>query len=716
MKNTRLPKEAKAAMARGWKLTPLNGKKPIKAAWQKTDCTWTEIEAHINQGGNIGVRTGAASGVIVVDIDAGCSLTEADLPETQTATSGTGTHLFFEYPEGGLGNSAGKLAPHCDIRGDGGQVVLAGSIHPETKTRYKWVAGLSPADVPLAKLPAWVLEKLNSTPTKEAAPASTRSARPAAALSELHRGTSLYGVAALTKEVGKVLGAENGERNDRLHRGAFRMGQLVHSGDLDREDAKATLIATGQKAGLEPDETERAVKNGLTAGAANPRKSKTRHKDSDLGNAERFVERFGACAKFDAASDRWYIWNGQRWAEDFTGEALRMAGVVARHILVEAAGVVAEDPGVAAKWALKSESLARLTAMLALAKSLPGMTVPPDTFDSDPWSLNCANGTVDLRTGNLRPHNPDDLLTKCTGHAYIPGTPAPRWQKFLARIFRTTPEVIPYIQRILGYALTGDTREHYIWLFFGGGRNGKSTLIEAVMHAMGAYAGVADSGLLLKHQHAPHPTALADLRGMRLAVLQEVDGKQWDAARMKSLTGDSRIKARYMHCDLMEFQRTSKSLAVGNELPMISDPTEAVWARIRVVPFMERIPDAEQDGALPMKLRAETPGILAWLVEGCLAWQKDGLTPPVCVAEVTQTYKHDSNPVARFLAQRGNDKPKSPPAAALRQEFADWARTEGEPSITPAQFGGFIKHCPGWSTVKHSGSLVYKFVPSTSSR
>ena len=303
-----------------------------------------------------------------------------------------------------------------------------------------------------------------------------------------------------------------------------------------------------------------------------------------------------------------------------------------------------------AEFAVKSQKRERISAMLDLAK--PELAVTPDELDADPWLLNCLNGTVDLRTGALRPHRRDDYLTKVCRAAYGPDAPAPVLQRFLGRIFRTYPELIAYVQKVMGYAATGLTSEQVLFFLYGKGANGKTTLLDPVLHVLGDYAGKADRDLLTAAEGAVHPTNVADLMGKRLVVCSETnEGRRFDEARLKDLVGETRLKARFMRCDFFEFTATHKVFLYSNHKPLVRGTDLGFWRRMRMVPFVETIAEEEKDKCLVEKLKAEADGILGWMVRGCLLWQREGLGLPDEVARATDGYRREMDSVGLFLQE-----------------------------------------------------------------
>ncbi|MBL8610222.1 MAG: hypothetical protein JNL38_22995, partial [Myxococcales bacterium] len=270
-------------------------------------------------------------------------------------------------------------------------------------------------------------------------------------------------------------------------------------------------------------------------------------------------------------------------------------------------------------------------------------------LDADPWLLNVANGTIDLRTGVLRPHDPRDLLTKLADVAYDPAAKCPMWDRFLDRVMGGSVELVDYLARMVGYSLTGVIREHVLAFLFGGGANGKSTFLRVLHALLGDHAARASRGLLFASRGERHPTELTILHGARVATCAEIQaGDYFDEALVKDLTGGDLIAARRMREDFWTFAPTHKLWLAGNHKPRVRGDDEGIWRRIRLVPWTVTIPTEERDPELVDKLLAELPGILAWAVRGCLAWQRSGLGDPPEVTRATANYREEADPLREF--------------------------------------------------------------------
>jgi putative DNA primase/helicase len=309
--------------------------------------------------------------------------------------------------------------------------------------------------------------------------------------------------------------------------------------------------------------------------------------------------------------------------------------------------------------------------------------VRPAELDAGPWRLNVQNGTLDLRSGALHPHDRADLITRLAAVDYDPDAPAPAWHAFLERILGGDPELIAFVQRALGYALTGDTREQVLFILHGSGANGKSTLLEAVGGVMGDYALVTMVDTLMVRYGSTVPNDVARLRGARLVVAVEPEeGQRLAEGRVKQLTGGDRIAARFLRQEFFEFRPEFKLFLATNHKPDVRGTDDAIWRRVRMVPFAVRIPEAEQDKTLRDKLAAEAAGILAWLVRGCLDWQRDGLGLAPAVRAATAGYRAEMDRLAGFLEECCILRPDAQVTVkALYEAHVAWCTANGEPPL-----------------------------------
>jgi P4 family phage/plasmid primase-like protien len=408
---------------------------------------------------------------------------------------------------------------------------------------------------------------------------------------------------------------------------------------------------------------------------------------TDIGNAERFAAIHGGDVRWVEAWHKFVVWNGRKWEIDMRRDVSKRAQRTAKGIHKDAAadGVNIDQQQEIARHAISSQKKERIGAMVELAK--PHMIATPEDFDADPWLLNCQNGIVDLRTGKLLEHNRDALMAKATPAEYDPNAEAPHFHAFLNQIL-PDEDVRTFLQTLFGSALVGEVKENILPILYGTGSNGKSTLMDAVMEAFGEYA-IAGAPDLIMSKGNSHPTELADLFGARLvSCMESEEGRRLNEGLVKQLTGRDKIKARRMHEEFWEFGPTHTVFLGTNHKPEIRGTDHAIWRRLKLVPFVVTIPDAEQDKDLPAKLQKELPGVLRWLVEGCLKWQRGGLREPDAVKVATNAYRADMDVLAQFIDEECVAYPQAKaPATELYRIYTNWCQDHGEKELTQKKFG-----------------------------
>jgi putative DNA primase/helicase len=448
-----------------------------------------------------------------------------------------------------------------------------------------------------------------------------------------------------------------------------------------------------------------------------PRAANTSIPCTDTGNAERFADLFGHKAKFVAQWNMWIVYDGKRWCKDSAGVMVgALAKETARSIYKEVAKIEDNEARQAMlDWATESEGKRQREAMVFLARSEPGIAINFTALDTDPSLLNVDNGTLDLRTGLLRKHDPKDLHTKISPVRYDATATCPRFEQFLLEIMAQDKGSVEFLRRFLGYCLSGSIREHTMCFWHGElGGNGKSTLTGVMFHLLGEYAIKAAPDLLFKSgDRDRHPTELADLHGARIVVCNETaKSRTWDESTVKDITGGDPIKARRMREDFWSFQPTHKVIVFGNNKPTIADTNDGgLRRRLRMVPFEVTFTGAP-DKKLDSTLRKEAPGILAYLVQACLAWQgkiegqEPGLTEPAMIAEATAGYFAEQDAIGTFIAERCDLNPLAKmPKKDLRVAIETWADEAGEEKPSPKDVAKWLeKHNVRRTTVRDSSS------------
>ena len=413
---------------------------------------------------------------------------------------------------------------------------------------------------------------------------------------------------------------------------------------------------------------------------------------SDLGNAQRLVGRWGHNLRYAHLWERWLIWDGKRWAPDMTGEIQRSARETIAYLKRRAA--VLPDKKHADtlwNWAIKSESASRLNNMVNLAHDEPGVPVPVERLDQQPMRLTVENGTIDLTTGKLGPHRRGDLITKMAPVVYDPDAACPRWEAFLSRIMDGRQDLIQFLQRALGFSLTGDTRRRALIIFYGNqGRNGKSTLIDTIHTMLGDYAlNTAPEVLMVRRGESANTNDIARLRGARFVAARESeDGQRLSESVVKQMTGGDIMTARFLYQESFDFKPEFKLFLATNHKPQVRATDEGFWDRIRLVPFTQRIPEDEVDPELPGKLLEELPGILAWCVRGCLMWRQEGLGTAEAIEAATQDYRTENDALGLFLDACCTRVPHArTPASQLYKAYEAWCIENGQYCLKQAAFG-----------------------------
>lgn len=360
-----------------------------------------------------------------------------------------------------------------------------------------------------------------------------------------------------------------------------------------------------------------------------------------MDNAERLAHYFGDRLHYCYERKSWLIWDDNVWRWDTGEKAATFARKTVRNIYLEAAN----EPDDKARrelaaHAIRSEAHFRISAMIHQAQSESGIPIQLSALDRNQWLFNCLNGTIDLRTSQLQPHRKEDLLTILVPIKYDPAAQCPLWLKFLNDVTGGNIDLQAYLQRAIGYSLTGDTREQVIFFLYGLGNNGKSTFTMTIRTLLGGYAGRLNAeDLMLKDKSfgGNAKEGIANLLNKRYVVGSEVqDGRRLDIGLLKDLIGSETIKARRLYEREFEFRPTWKLWLYGNHKPVIADSALAIWRRVKLIPFEVTIPPDKIDKQLQTKLSAELPGILAWAVQGCLNWQQHGLGEPAADGQKTK--------------------------------------------------------------------------------
>jgi putative DNA primase/helicase len=394
--------------------------------------------------------------------------------------------------------------------------------------------------------------------------------------------------------------------------------------------------------------------------------------------AERLASRFKGRYAFDHRRHVWMRYVGHGWAVDTTGAIVTDVIAEARRWQLEAATLSdARRKQPVFEWAVKLENHGKIGHVLALVQSQPDIAEPGDRWDRDPLLLQCPNGVLDLRTGLLRDGRPTDRITMSAAVPFNADAQCPLWNRFLQDTFDGDLDLIAFVQRAAGYSLTGLTTEQVFFACYGhSGGNGKGVMFRRFAAVLGDYWRNMPFATIEMNQRSSIPNDLAALDGPRLITSSETnDGIRLNEARVKAITGSDPITARWMHGEFFTFELVGKVWLAFNYKPIIRDDSPAFWRRVRLIPFTRTFPI---DPTFEERLSADDAGILRWMVDGCLSWQRDGLCPPACVMDATHEYQDDSDPLAEFFSEACEvDPPAQVGASDLFAHYQTWAQGRG---------------------------------------
>ena len=413
---------------------------------------------------------------------------------------------------------------------------------------------------------------------------------------------------------------------------------------------------------------------------------------TDLGNSERFLRDHSQDIRYSTKIKSWYTWNGSRWVEDLGANEIQSKAKKTVRLIPEEAKIDPSKKKAILKHAATSETFARINAMVNLARSAAEIQIEPDRFDADPWVLNCTNGAVDLRSANLLPHNRDHYMTLVTGAPYLPDAECPRFLQFLGEIMAGNANMVEFLQRIFGYALTGSGCEQVLFFLVGQGSNGKTTLIETLRKVLGKYARHTPTASLIKN-NLQIRNDLARLKGARLVTASEIGrAKELDEATTKMLTGEDPVTSRLLYREYFEYRPAFKLFLLANHTPEIRGSDFGIWRRILLVPFPVIFSGDKVDKNLLSKLEQELPGILSWAVQGSLKWRRDGLQIPLEVKVATEDYRKETDIVQQFVADCcDREKNVRVTSKRLYEAYTGWAEENMDEVLTQKAFGTLLK-------------------------
>ena len=415
---------------------------------------------------------------------------------------------------------------------------------------------------------------------------------------------------------------------------------------------------------------------------------------TDAGSAELFVDLYADRLRYDHRRGRWLLWSGHYWTADCEA-AVRGMAVEATRTRYRRAETIADTKAreLEAKHAIKGESRDKVESVLYFAQSMKPITDRGEGWDLEPHLLGCTNGIVDLKTGILRPGRPEDRITMTTGIVFDPDAQCPRWIAFLSEVFDGNNDLVDWLHRAIGHSATGDTSEQIVCILHGDGCNGKSVFCSTLRHALGDYSHVMPFSTVEEGTRRSIPNDVAALVNRRLVFASETkQDRRLNEARIKELTGGDAITARFLKAEWFTFQPILKPWLAVNHLPRVEDLSFGFWRRVRCVPFTRQFKGDADDKHLRDTLKAEAPGILAWIVRGAVEWYRRGLTPiPDAVQAATDQYQRESDDLGEFVTERlFVGEAFTAKAGALFKDYSSWADERGmrkDDHLTATMFG-----------------------------
>jgi len=695
----------------GFEVLPLeSGSKNPKTLGKNWHEKSYPVEAFAGEG-NIGVQPGAKSGNVVdIDLDASEAIEAADyfLPETGMVHGRKGkrrSHRWYKV----TGNLPAAVEQYPDpadnamlveLRSSDGTKGVQTVVPPSVHQSGEWIEWSEFG--PPGEIDGKVLQRLVRVVTVVALLArhwpnngSRHNCALAIAGFLLRAGIDEELVRDIIFHAAEIAGDEEAEsraRNVDTTAKRIQAGQYVHGAPKLVEIVGQTVVtAIGDWLGIGRNQQRGTPVQKADEGDVE--QTVDAFGTSEADNANRLVAKFGQDLRWCGKMHTWLIWDGRRWRADDCDRVLHFAEKTARGIFREAERASdSREREKLAKWAITSLSEHGLRAMISIARSK--LAIDIDELDRDEWVLNTKNGTLDLHTGELRPHRREDYITKLAPVPHDPKATAPVFERFLDEIMDGNQGLVTFIQRYFGMALTGDTSEKLAPFFYGEGDNGKSTLIEAFAELLGDYAkAMPVETIMAKENNGGVPNDVAMLKGARFVFTVEVEqGKRLNESRLKQLTGRDTVTARFMRAEFFHFKPEFKLVVATNHMPFVRGTDRGIWTRLRTVPFTVSIPKDKQDKQLPQKLRAELPGILAWAVRGCLDWQQHGLPMPPEVIGATEALRKDMDIVGTFLEDECVvSRQCKVQTKKLYDAYKTWCDDAGEYRLTSRQFNEALR-------------------------
>ena len=657
----------------GLKIFPCksNGKKPITTNGYKDATTnasqidewWTNYP-----NANIGLVTGKDANLVVVDVDvkdnAG-GMESLEQLENECGQFDTlmvhspsgGRHYYFRYPQGNydIGCKIG-LRLGIDIRANGGYIIAAGSVIDDIPYQFE------DQDKEIAELPDELLKILTA-----------KSIKP----KSMSRNQVYH-----ASQQSSLIGIKKGYRDATI----YKQSCVLRKNDVPYDVAESKILTIAHNC-IPPFPEKEAVKCLKSAFSRFKPKPKN---PTDVGNAERLIATYGNDIRYVYEYRSWIHWDDNIWVTDENGHMDRLAKQVAKSIFLEVEDEQDEDlKKRLAHHALSSESLKRLSSMIDVSTTEIGITISQSTLDNDKYLLGVKNGIIDLKTGNLLPSTKSQMITKRANVEYDADAKCPVWENALSQMMAGDQDVVEYLQRAVGYSLTGDTREHILFFLHGFGENGKSVFINIIQKLLNDYAAQTPVSTIMKKAKGSIPNDIARLKGARFVSTTETEeDSHISDAEVKHMTGGDTVTARYLHKEFFEFIPQFKLWISGNYKPTLGED-HGIWRRVILVPFEVTFDAKTRDDQLEDKLTNELPGILNWAIEGCLNWQNQSLkvNPPKKIADATNEYKSDNDRIDSWTYICCKKDPSfSAKSSELYESFRNWATANGEPGMSHRTF------------------------------
>jgi len=651
-----------------------------------TDLEWLEDQYRAFPNSNVGIAMGRESGILALDLDtpqAIDAVRKQGIPSTWKFTTGKGEQHLFRYPdiqEELYIQNAVQLAPGVDIRSDGGYSVVPPSNHYSGK-KYYWV--VDPEAGPPAELPQWIRDML-----------------------------VLKNKSATNTNVGADEHAEiqtEGGRNDYL----FKIGTSMRTARFSGEEIRLVLQERNMRScspPLDKDEVDQIIDSIIQRYAPGVHDEATKQvtekfgeisklpiillnaPKTDSGNSECLVEMFGvdfrscrAMTKTKSESKGMFHWNGSIWEEDNYRQFRQSAMWTARArkaISINAETV--EERKRLYKFANDSENLGKLEAMCELASANDAVSTKESVWDTDPLKISVANGTLNLKEGTFEEPSRLDYITKQTPVIYDEHKECPIWEKTLGEIFLDNPEIVPYIQRVFGYSLTGLTDQHLMWFWYGAGANGKSTILNVIKALLGDLAATTSFSTFDTKNDNGRNDGLAELRGKRFVAASEGEqGRSIAEAKIKLVVSSDEVSCRFLFNNLFTYKPTYKVILASNHLPEIKGTDKGIWRRVHLVPFNQTFEGENRDQDLEAKLMGELSGILNWCLRGLTDfWERGGIDPPAAVLYSTRNLEDRSDLFQQWFEERLTPSEGSIIRRSTAYlDYRNYLRTSGEHPI-----------------------------------